>query len=199
MVRGVDGSPASAGRHRVSPLDAADRGVTMSGVRNGAATRSFSSLGVRAVVFEDVPEILRLIGRAVERGCRDHYDPTQRAAVCAGYAQHLFIEAVGPFEMIAAVQADLLLGVAQLDSPAGHLRGLFVDGDLQRRGVGRLLLAEVERRALRSGARRLHGAMSLNAVPFYTRAGFRPCPGPDRLIAAAVSVPVLRMEKALRP
>jgi hypothetical protein len=59
------------------------------------------------------------------------------------------------------------------------------------------LLSEVERRALRRGATRLHGAMSLNAVPFYSRAGFRPCDGPEQLLASGVWVPVLRMEKKL--
>jgi hypothetical protein len=61
------------------------------------------------------------------------------------------------------------------------------------------LLSEVEERASRRGATHLHGAMSLNAVPFYRRGGFRPCDGPERLLAAGVWVPVLRMEKLLRP
>jgi hypothetical protein len=40
--------------------------------------------------------------------------------------------------------------------------------------------------------------MSLNAIPFYLRAGFRGCDGPERLMSAGISVPVLRMEKDLR-
>ena len=157
------------------------------------------SLAARAVRFEDVNAVLRLIERAVQHDCRDHYDPAQRAAVFASYAQTLFVDALGPAETIVAEQEGLLIGVAQVDPASERLRALFVDAGFQRRGVGAFLLSEVEERALRRGAVRLHGAMPLNAVPFYRRAGFRPCAGPERLLAAGVRVPVLRMEKILRP
>jgi hypothetical protein len=39
--------------------------------------------------------------------------------------------------------------------------------------------------------------MSLNAVPFYARAGFRPYDRPGLLRTAGVQVPVLWMEKSL--
>jgi GNAT superfamily N-acetyltransferase len=160
-----------------------------------------SSLRLRHARFEDVPEILRLIRRAVEHGCRDHYAPPQRREVCASYERSLFVEVIGPCETIVAERDGALAGVAQLDLAAGRLRALFVDATAQRAGVGRALLAKVEERATRRGCVRLHGAMSLNAVPFYVKAGFRPCPGPERLAATDVdvAVPVVRMEKRLRP
>jgi GNAT superfamily N-acetyltransferase len=180
-------------------------------VRNGSAARLPSSLEMRAIRFEEVSAALALIRRAVERGCRQHYDPTQRAAVFASYAHNLFVEALGPYDTIAAFDLErdrnadrerdrpALLGFAQLDPTDARLRALFVDGDVQQRGVGSALLAEIERRARQRGLTRLHGAMSLNAVPFYLRAGFRPRPGPERLVAAGVPVAVLRMEKDLHP
>jgi GNAT superfamily N-acetyltransferase len=184
-------------------------------VRNGSAARLPSSLEMRPIRFEEVSPALALIRRAVERGCREHYDPTQRAAVFASYAHNLFVEALGPYDTIAAFDLErahehehdrdgererpALLGFAQLDPTDARLRALFVDGDFQQRGVGTALLAEIERRALQRGLTRLHGAMSLNAVPFYLRAGFRPRPGPERLVAAGVPVAVLRMEKDLHP
>jgi GNAT superfamily N-acetyltransferase len=177
-------------------------------VRHGQAAKLPSSLEVRAIRFEEVSATLDLIRRAVECGCRSHYAPAERSAVFASYAQNLFVEALGPYDTIAAVDRNppdppdppggRLIGFAQLDPTASRLRALFVDGDLQQRGVGTALLAEIERRARGRGLTRLHGAMALNAVPFYLRAGFRPCPGPERLVASGVSVPVLRMEKDLR-
>ncbi len=157
-----------------------------------------SSLELRPIRFEEVAAILDLTKRAIERGCRAHYDPAQRNAVFLSYARGLFAEALGPFESIAAVEEDAPVGFAQFDPATDRLRALFVDGQAQHRGVGRLLLAEIERRVRRRSGRRLHGAMSLNAVPFYTLAGFRPCSGPERLISAGVSVPVVRMEKLFR-
>jgi putative acetyltransferase len=154
---------------------------------------------LRALRFEEVAEVLRLIRRAVDRGCRDHYDARQLEAVYATYATSLFVDAVGTVETIVATLDGRVVGVAQLDANDSRLRALFVDGDLQRRGVGRALLREVEARAVRRGCVRLHGAMSLNAVPFYAAAGFRRCGGPDRLLSGGGGVPIVRMEKALAP
>ena len=72
-----------------------------------------------------------------------------------------------------------------------------MDAAVQARGVGSAMLAAVEARARVAGCARLRGAMSLNAVPFYERAGYRPVGGPARLRNAGVTVPVVWMEKSL--
>src|SRR5262249_19215273 len=128
--------------------------------------------------FADVPEILRLIHRALERGSRHDYRPSQRRAIHLSYPMAVFVDLVGTLETIVAESQGALLGVAQLDPSNGRLRALFVDGPVQGQGIGRLLLAHVERLARRQGCRRLHGAMSRNAVHFYASAGFHPCEGP---------------------
>jgi putative acetyltransferase len=148
--------------------------------------------------FEDVAEVLRLIARAIHFGCRGHYDRAQRGAIHASYARALFVEALGPFETVIAETRGRIMGFAQLDPASERLRALFVDADCQGRGVGRALLSDVEARAIRRGCRRLHGAMSLNAVPFYAAAGFRPATGADRLTTIDLAIPVVRMEKVLR-
>jgi len=153
----------------------------------------------RPARFAEVPDLLRLIQRAVEHGCRHHYDPGQRRAVLLSYVRSLFVDVLGPFDTIVGLLAERPVGVAQLDPAEGRLRALFVDADLQAHGLGRALLAQIEERARRHGCSRLHGAMSLNAVPFYAGAGFRPYPGPQRLITSAVLVPVVSMEKWLPP
>lgn len=163
-----------------------------------AMVKRAPALKLRAARFEDVSEILRVVGRAVAYGCRDHYDAAQKAAVYAAYAGALFVDALGPFETLAGELAGRIVGFAQLDPSSGRLRALFVDADVQGRGVGRALLAEVEARATARGCARLHGAMSLNAVPFYARAGFRACGDQERLTSSGVAIPIVRMEKPLR-
>lgn len=160
--------------------------------------RRSPSLVIRVMRFEDVAELLRVIARAVEVGCREHYGPAQRAAVHAAYASAMFVDALGPYDTLAATLGERLVGVAQLDGAAGRLRALFVDGGVQGHGVGRALLEAVEARARRRGCARLHGAMSLNAVAFYERAGFRRCGDQERLSSAGIPVPIVRMEKRLR-
>ena len=60
------------------------------------------SVSTRLARFEDVPGILRLIERAIEHGCRDHYDERQRRAVFVAHASSLFIEALDPFATMVA-------------------------------------------------------------------------------------------------
>jgi putative acetyltransferase len=160
---------------------------------------SASGLRVRRARFEDVPDILRLIERSIEGGCRQHYTPAQRRAVFLGYAQSLYFEVMLPFDTVVAEADGKMVGAAQMDPGEGRLRALFVEGDAQGRGYGGQLLRWAVARARARGLRRLHGAMSLNAVPFYTRAGFRPCPGNDRLNHNGQSVAVLPMELLLDP
>jgi putative acetyltransferase len=151
------------------------------------------------VRFDELGQVLRLIRRAIDRGCRDHYDEQQRDAVFVSYASTLFGEALAPFETIAALGArGEIVAVAQFDPSASRMRALFVDDDRQQRGLGSALLAAIEERALARGCISMNGAMSLNAVAFYHRAGFRPCAGPERLTTAGVHVPVVRMRKDLR-
>jgi len=166
--------------------------------RPPAAAKHSTSLEIRAVRFEDVPDILRLVRSAISVGCRDHYDPAQRAAVYASYARTLFVDSLGPFESVAVEQAGRIIGFAQLDVTDERLRALFVEADHQRRGLGRVLLGDIEARAASHGCTRLHGAMSLNAIPFYLQAGFHPCHGPERLVTSGIAVPIVRMEKRLR-
>lgn len=156
------------------------------------------SLSIRSARFEDVPDMLRLIDRAIDHGCRDHYDERQRRSVYLGYASSLFIEALGPYEACVVESGGQVVGVAQFEPGSGLLRALFVDARLQGQGVGGVLLAAVESRACEHRCDRLFGAMSLNAVPFYRRAGFRVRGRPEQIPGALTSVPMQWMEKPLR-
>ncbi len=162
-------------------------------------SKNASPVSFRVVRFEDVAEILRLIERALEHGSSGVYDERQRRAVYLCYASSLFIEALGPFETAVAVMGQRLVGAAQIDPKTGLLRALFVDGALQGQGLGRALLAHMEERARAAGCERMYGAMSLNAVGFYGRAGFRKRGRPQHMLGGGVWVPVVWMEKPLRP
>jgi GNAT superfamily N-acetyltransferase len=154
-----------------------------------------SPLELRPIEREEVASIVDLIQRAIERGCREHYDSAQRHAVFLTCAQELFSETPGTFASIVVVRNDAPVGFTQFDPTTGRLRALFVDGDVQHLGIGTLLITAIERRVRLEGGKRLYGAMSLNAVAFYTLAGFRSLGGPERHTCAGVLVPLVRMEK----
>jgi GNAT superfamily N-acetyltransferase len=117
----------------------------------------------------------------------------------------MFVEVLGAFvTLVAEVPArsgtgSRLVGLAQLDPAIGRLRALFVAAEAQGEGYGRELLAAIESEAAARRLRRLHGAMSLNAGPFYAANGFHPCPGKRWLLHGGIAVPVLPMEKMLPP
>lgn len=54
-----------------------------------------------------------------------------------------------------------------------ELDGLFVEPEVWRRGVGRALAAEAERRARAAGARRIRVTANVRAVAFYQACGYR--------------------------
>jgi putative acetyltransferase len=170
------------------------------GHNQGAMTRAIESaetarLCLRRASFEDVDGILRLIESAVEHGCRAHYSPLQRRAVFLTYAETLFLDVVQSFDTIVAERDRQILGTAQLDPGAGRLRALFVAPALQGRGLGRVLLGAVERLARAHRLQLIEGAMSLNAVPFYRRAGFEARGGHEHLTRAGIVVPIVNMRK----
>ena len=162
-------------------------------------TAETAPLGLRRAGFEDVSPLLRLIDAAVEHGCREHYSPAQRRAVFLTYAESLFVDVLAPFETIVAERERRLLGLAQLDPATARLRALFVAPELQGQGLGRVLLAAVERLARAHGLRAISGAMSLNAVGFYRRAGFDARRGPEHLVRGGIVVPIVNMQKTLDP
>jgi putative acetyltransferase len=172
-------------------------------IRSTAHTGDGAALSMRRAGFQDVNALLRLIDAAVEHGCREHYSPAQRRAVFLTYAESLFVDVLGPYDTIIAerqpndVEDIQIVGAAQLDPAGGRLRALFVAPALQGQGLGRVLLSGVERLARARGLRFLEGAMSLNAVPFYRRAGFQARRGPEHLVRAGVVVPILDMQKSL--
>jgi GNAT superfamily N-acetyltransferase len=160
------------------------------------SARRRPDLRIRALRIEDVDEVQRLMRRAVEHGCSAHYDETQRDAILGVYARSLFMDTLRPYESLLAEEEDRrIVGFAQLDPSRDQLRALFVEPAAQGRGVGRSLLDEIAARAWRLGCRHVRGAMALNAVTFYERAGFEPLGEEKMLTDASVLVPVLWMEK----
>jgi GNAT superfamily N-acetyltransferase len=77
---------------------------------------------------------------------------------------------------LAAFDGIHLIGCATLhrqENGTYQLRGMAVESDRQRGGVGKLLLAEAERRAVANGARAVWANCRTPAVPFYAKFGWK--------------------------
>jgi N-acetylglutamate synthase-like GNAT family acetyltransferase len=77
---------------------------------------------------------------------------------------------------LAAFDGDDLIGCVTLhrkEDGSYQLRGMAVDTQRQRGGVGRMLLIESERRAVAGGARTIWANCRTPAVPFYEKFGWK--------------------------
>ena len=85
--------------------------------------------------------------------------------VPAAHLPHIIVaEAWGDVVGFATILHE---GVAQAE-----LEDLFVAPEAWRKGIGKLLLAEAERRAIASGARSVHVVAGERARPFYEASGY---------------------------
>jgi len=98
------------------------------------------------------------------RGRGDKYDPN-----------HPDETAPGHFPLLLA-RGDDVLGVIRIDvtPPVAILRRVAIRLDRQREGLGTVLLAMAETFAHRHQCTELLSSVAPDAVPFYSRCGFRP-------------------------
>lgn len=124
-------------------------------------------LVVEPVRNTDVDPVARLAVRTL----KERYDPEW-------LAKHADLHG-GTFLVARDVPTNEVVGfaVAQSQEAEGHLLALAVDRQLQGRGIGRALLADVRERLRTQGAMRMHLDVrwdDLYARRFYAREGFEP-------------------------
>lgn len=100
-----------------------------------------------------------------------------------------------PFLFVAESDEAIVGFATVLRGPEGRaeLEDLFVAPEFWRRGIGRRLMAEAERRAEASGARSLHVVANGHARGFYDACGFAVVG-----MVATLFEPAAAMEKLLR-
>ena len=127
----------------------------------------------RPATEADLPELWSLRTRAVRLGCASRYPPAVIATWCGApppASMPLLLRAGGGVVVEEEGQA---VGYALLDADSGEVDAVFVEPSWHGQGIGQVLLRAVEALARDNGLDKLFLSASLNAVPFYERAGFR--------------------------
>lgn len=78
--------------------------------------------------------------------------------------------------LLGAYENERLIGCVQLQklsNKIGQLRQMAVDSDQQGKGIGRLLVEELEKIALENGIETIDLHARGYAVPFYTKLGYQ--------------------------
>ena len=126
----------------------------------------------RAATQADLADLWALRTRAVRTSCASHYPAEIIDTWCASPAPESLPRLVAAGGALVMEEAGRMLGYAILDMGSGEVDAVFVDPGQQGRGIASRLLAALETMAIERGLKRLFLSASLNAVPFYERAGF---------------------------
>ncbi len=100
---------------------------------------------------------------------------------------------------MVAEDAGGIAGFGQLNQADGEVEAVYVLPGRQSEGIGGALLRFLEDAARAAGLERLHLSATLNAVPFYERAGYAGEGSTVHRLPTGVELQCLRMSKELAP
>jgi N-acetylglutamate synthase-like GNAT family acetyltransferase len=154
-------------------------------------------LNIRRARQEDKEAIWRVHGSAIRETCASHY-PREVIEIWAGRLRpEKYAEAIDRYEFFVAEEDGVVVGYGELGPEAGEIQGLYVSPGVKGRGVGWKLLCTLEETARACGLKSLRLTSSLNAVPFYERAGFEAVEELTETIGPGVERASVRMFKEL--
>ncbi|NHZ42529.1 GNAT family N-acetyltransferase [Massilia sp. CCM 8693] len=152
---------------------------------------------LRTATLPDIDAMWALRTRAIRHGCPGHYpseviEPWSASPVPRSYPA--LLHSCGA---VIAEEQGAMLGYAILDIATGEVDAVFVDPAAGGRGIGKTMLAALERMAMARGCKRLHLSASLNAVVFYRAAGFVALRNAVYAHPSGVALDCVEMEKFL--
>lgn len=151
-------------------------------------------LSIRLANRADVPAMARVHVAAVAQLCRSHYRPEELAR-WTNQGPELYMALVRSATVMVAERDGTVVGFAAASLAAGFVRAVYVAPGHAGGGVGRRLLARIERSARVYGVRRLVLDATLNATDFYMRAGYHAV----ARRRSGLGLTCVRMAKTLRP
>lgn len=125
---------------------------------------------IRLATPADAEAICRVHQRAIRISCAESYGPEVVSQWADTRHPQMYLEVMREETMFVAERAGTVVGFCCV--LGNEVRGLYVDPDAGR-GTGRRLLHKAEEVAMASQAAELRVTATLNAVPFYERAGYQ--------------------------
>ncbi|MBB4259159.1 MULTISPECIES: GNAT family N-acetyltransferase [unclassified Bradyrhizobium] len=126
---------------------------------------------IRPAREDDADGISEVILHALrETNAKDHTDAIIER-VGRSFSPDAVRQLIGKRTVFVAAIGSRIIGTASLDGSV--VRTVFVEPDVQTRGVGKRLMAEVERAARERNVSALTVPSSVTAEGFYARLGFR--------------------------
>lgn len=157
---------------------------------------------VRAATVTDAVGIIDVHHAAVHQIASSSYPPEvldnwSREPDERRYQQMRDIIATGDELILIAEDDSRVCGFGSIVPRLGELRAVYVRPGLGRRGIGSQILAALEHLALAKGVTDLHMEASVNAEPFYRRAGYSVIERGTHRLSAGYDMPCVKMSKSL--
>jgi GNAT superfamily N-acetyltransferase len=139
---------------------------------------------IRPALEDDADEISAVILRTLRETNAKDYAREIIERVEHSFSPSAVLQLIGKRTVIVATIGRRVVGTASLEGSI--VRTVFVAPDVQARGIGKLLMAAIERTARERSIPRLAVPSSLTAETFYARLGVRgvrdSCHGDERTI-----------------
>lgn len=126
---------------------------------------------VRPALGDDATAISRVVLSALHEANACDDGPEIVARVARSYTPERVAAQIAERQVFVALEGSRIVGTASRDG--GDVRAVFAAPDVQGRGIGQSLMAEVERAAREAGIAALTLQSSLTASNFYLGLGFR--------------------------
>lgn len=126
---------------------------------------------IRPALSDDAADISAVILRALRETNAKHYTDEIIARVERSFSSDAVRALIAKRTVVVATIGSRVVGTASLDGSV--VRTVFVAPDVQARGIGKLLMAEVEHIARARHIPALTVPSSVTAETFYARLGFK--------------------------
>ena len=127
---------------------------------------------LRQATVHDVNSISDLFSSTIKAINSNDYNPQQIAIWSEVKDNSKWIQKISEQYYVVAQSAGQLVGFASL-APDGLVDYFFVHKDHQRKGIGNLLIKDIEENAGMQKLQRLYSEVSITARPFFEAMGFK--------------------------
>ncbi len=152
---------------------------------------------IRWATDDDRPAIWAVHVRAIREVCSRSYSAEQVASWSGLLSPDSYVAVLRERFVVVAEDSGGITGFGQLNQATGEVDAVYVLPGRQREGIGGALLRSLEAAARAAGLKGLQLSATLNAVPFYERAGYCGEGTTVHRLPTGVELPCVRMSKEL--
>lgn len=127
-------------------------------------------IAVRSAAAEHAESISRVICDAIRQVNAMDYPPAEIDRLIANFSTSKVLQFLGQRQTLVAIADGVVVGTGALQGD--EIKSVFVAPHLHRKGVGRVLVKELEKIAVGRGKTSLTVSSSLTATSFYSALGY---------------------------